>query len=90
MGEHVAEVSEERSGNIVTNNPNAAVALGSGSGLGGIVIWIAQSAGAGIPPEIAALVGGAIAAVALFIGRNGFYGVVNFLKFGSKGKRPSK
>jgi hypothetical protein len=89
VGEHVAEVSEDRSGNIVTKNPNAAVALGSGSGLGGIVIWIAQSAGAGIPPEIAALVGGAIAAVALFIGRNGLYGVVGFLKFGSKGKRPS-
>lgn len=76
MGEHAAEVPEQRSGNIVTNNPNAAVALGSGSGIGAIVIWIAQASGAGIPPEIAAIAGGAIASLALFIGRSGVRGIV--------------
>jgi hypothetical protein len=86
VGEHVAEVPEERSGNIVTNNPNATTALVTGSGLGAIVIWIAQSAGASIPPEIAAVAAGAIASTGLFIGRNGFYGIVNLLKFGSKGR----
>src|SRR5215208_607889 len=67
VGEHVAEVPEERSGNIVTNNPNATTALVTGSGLGAIVIWIAQSAGASIPPEIAAVAAGAIASTGLFI-----------------------
>ncbi len=76
MGEHVAEVPEERAGNIVTNNPNATLALGSGSGLGAFVIWVAQMGGASIPPEIAAIVGGGVAAVALFIGRSGLRGVV--------------
>ena len=79
MGEHVAEAVEEQKGNIVTRNPNATIALGSGSGLGGVVVWIAQASGAGIPPEIAAIIGGAVAAVALFIGRNGIQGALNLL-----------
>ena len=79
MGEHVAEAVEKRTGNIVSRNPNATVALGSGSGLGGVVIWIAQAGGASVPPEIAAVIGGGIAAVALFIGRNGIQGAVKMI-----------
>jgi ABC-type enterobactin transport system permease subunit len=74
VGEHIAEATDEKSGNLVSNNPNATVALGSGSGVGAVVIWIAQAGGANIPPEIAAVIGGGIAAVALFIGRNGLIG----------------
>ena len=84
MGEQAAEAVEEPTGNIVTRNPNASVALGSGSGLGALVVWIAQASGANIPPEIAAIIGGAVAAVALFIGRNGIQGAVRMLWRGKK------
>jgi hypothetical protein len=85
VSEHIAEAVEERTGNVVTRNPNATVALGSGSGLGAVVVWIAQASGAGIPPEIAAIIGGGIAAVALFIGRNGIQGAVKMVWRGKKG-----
>jgi hypothetical protein len=63
-------------GNVVSRNPNASVALGSGSGLGALVIWLIGLSGTQVPPEVGAAIGGAIAAVFLFIGRRGIRGAM--------------
>jgi hypothetical protein len=61
---------------IVSNNPNATVALGSGSGLGTLVIWVVGLAGAPVPPEAGAALAGLIAAAFLFVGRRGIKGAI--------------
>jgi hypothetical protein len=61
---------------VVSNNPNASVALGSGSGLGPLVILVLGWSGVAIPPEAAAAIGGLTAACFLLIGRRGIKGVV--------------
>ncbi|MDX6439191.1 MAG: hypothetical protein QOF45_1774 [Gaiellaceae bacterium] len=59
---------------VVSNNPNASMALGSGSGLAPLVIWLVGLNGTAIPPEVGAAIGGLMAAVFLFVGRRGIKG----------------
>jgi hypothetical protein len=63
-------------GNVVSRHPNASVALGSGSGFGALTIWLVSLSGAQVPPEVGAAIGGAIAALFLFVGRRGIKGAV--------------
>jgi hypothetical protein len=79
MSDHAAVAAgavPEAAGNVVSRNPNASVALGSGSGLGALVIWLIGLSGTQVPPEIGAAIGGAVAAAFLFIGRRGIRGAV--------------
>jgi hypothetical protein len=78
MGEAaaVAEMQPGSTGNLISRNPNASIALGSGSGLGALVVWVVGLSGTAMPPEVGAGVGGAIAALFLFVGRRGIKGAV--------------
>jgi hypothetical protein len=53
------------------SHPNASVALGSGSGVGTVFIWLVGLTGANVPPEVGAASGGIIAAIFLFVGKRG-------------------
>lgn len=68
----------------VAKHPNASVALGSGSGLGALVVWIVGLTGTTMPAEVGAVVGGLVAATALFIGRAGIRGVWDLLVNGEQ------
>ena len=59
-----------------SSHPNASVALGSGSGLGPLVIWMVGLSGASVPPEAAAAIGGLMAACFLLVGRRGIKGAI--------------
>ena len=59
---------------LVARHPNASVALGSGSGFGALVVWLVSLGGIALPPEVAAVIAGGIAATALFVGRRGIRG----------------
>lgn len=63
-------------------HPNAVVGGSSGIGIGALAVWLAGLAGLDMPPEIGAVVGGAVAALALLIGRQGIVGVWRRIKFG--------
>jgi hypothetical protein len=63
-------------GNVVTRNPNASIALGSGSGCGALVIWLFGIGGVQVPPEVAAVIGAVAAASFLLIGRRGIKGAI--------------
>jgi len=65
-----------RTRKVVANNPNATLALGSGSGLGTLVIWLIGINGAEVPPEASAALAGLIASAFLFIGRRGLKGAI--------------
>jgi hypothetical protein len=67
------------SGRVIAKHPNASVALGSGSGLGALVVWLVGLSGTAMPAEVGAAIGGSVAAVALFIGRRGIKGVIHAL-----------
>jgi hypothetical protein len=53
------------------SHPNASLALGSGSGVGTVFIWLVGLTGADVPAEVGAASGGIIAAIFLFVGRRG-------------------
>jgi hypothetical protein len=61
---------------VVSRHPNASMALGSGSGLAPLVIWMVGMTGASVPPEAAAAMGGLIAACFLLIGKRGIKGMI--------------
>ena len=63
-------------GNVVSRNPNASIALGSGSGCGALVIWLFGVGGLQVPPEVAAVIGAVAAAGFLLIGRRGIKGAI--------------
>jgi hypothetical protein len=67
------------SGRRIARHPNASVALGSGSGLGALVVWLVGLSGTSMPAEVGAAIGGLVAATALFIGRRGIKGVIQAL-----------
>lgn len=67
------------SGSVIARHPNASVALGSGSGLGALVVWLVGLSGTAMPAEVGAAIGGSVAAIALFIGRRGIKGVIRAL-----------
>ena len=79
MSQHAAVATAPSRGatrRVVSGNPNASVALGSGSGLGTLVIWLVGLTVAAVPPEVGAACGGLIAAVFLFVGRRGIKGAI--------------
>src|SRR6478752_5026317 len=59
-----------RSG-VVRRNPNASVAVGSGSGVGALIVWVVGLGGVVMPGPIGAVIGGGVAGFALLIGRRG-------------------
>ena len=61
---------------VVSSHPNASVAFGSGAGIGPIVIWVVGLVHVQITPEIAAAVGGLVAACFLLIGKRGIKPVI--------------
>ena len=60
----------------VSNHPNASVALGSGAGIGPIVIWLIGFAHVQMTPEVGGAVGGLVAAGFLLVGRSGIKPVI--------------
>lgn len=69
-------------------HPNAVVALLSGSGLGSAVAYLLDDvAHLHVSPTACTAIGGVFAAVALFIGRNGFAGVWSLAKHGTTGEK---
>jgi hypothetical protein len=73
-------------------NPNATTATASG-GLGVAVVWLLGYLGIDLSAELGAAVATGLAAVALFIGRNGICGGWTYLLHGSQGppaKKPRK
>ena len=64
-------------------HPNASVALGSGAGLGSILIWGVGFTGLAMPPEVGAAFGGLIASAFLFVGRRGLRDTLRSLWNGS-------
>lgn len=61
---------------VVSNHPNASVALGSGAGLGPLVIWLIGLTGNPVTPEVGGAIGGLVAAGFLVIGRRGIKGAI--------------
>jgi hypothetical protein len=59
---------------VIARNPNASVALGSGAGIGAVIVWLVGLAGVTLPAEVGAVIGGVTAAVFLWIGRRGVKG----------------
>lgn len=56
---------------VVSSHPNASVALGSGSGLGTLVVWLIGLRVAAMPPEAGAALAGLIASAFLLVGKRG-------------------
>ncbi len=75
----------QSSRNVIANNPNATVALTSGSGFGALVVWASGVIGLSMPAEIGAVVGALVASFALFIGRSGLRGALQVVWGGSQG-----
>jgi hypothetical protein len=78
MSETLAAVAPDTptSPRVIARHPNASIALGSGSGLGALVVWLVGLTGTPMPAEVGAVVGGLVAAAALFVGRRGILGAV--------------
>jgi hypothetical protein len=87
MSEAIAAAGPEaeRQTHLIARNPNASVALGSGSGFGALFVWIVGLSGTTMPPEVGAAIGGVVAAVALFIGRRGIKGAFTTIWRGDAG-----
>jgi hypothetical protein len=80
----VVEAPVATGGGIVSRHPNASVALGSGAGLGPLVVWCVGFTGAVVPAEVGAALGGVLASVFLLIGRRGIRGVMLAIWRGSE------
>jgi hypothetical protein len=61
---------------IVARHPNASVALGSGAGLGPLIVWSVGLTGTPMPAEVGAALGGVLAALFLLLGRGGIRGLI--------------
>ena len=72
------------SGRAIGRHPNASVAVGSGSGLGALVVWGVGLGGVVMPAEVGAVVGGGVAGVALLIGKEGIKGLFGILWRGNR------
>ena len=66
-------------GGVISRHPNASVAMGSGSGLGALVVWIVGLGGVMMPAPVGAVIGGGVAGFALLIGRRGIKGLIGVL-----------
>ena len=71
----------------MSRNPNASVALGWGSGAGTLLVWLVGLSGVEMPAEVAAVVGGAVASLMLFLGREGIRGALERVWWGKRGQR---
>jgi hypothetical protein len=69
---------------MLARHPNASVAVGSGSGLGALIVWAVGLAGVAMPAEVGAVIAGVVAGFALFIGRRGIKGVLGLLWVGDQ------
>ena len=79
MSEQVAVASaptRSATRRAVSNHPNASVALGSGAGVGPIVIWLLGVAHVSMTPEVGGAIGGLVAAGVLLVGRRGIKPVI--------------
>jgi hypothetical protein len=72
------------SGRVIAKHPNASVALGSGSGLGALIVWVVGLGGVVMPAEVGAVIGGGVAGFALVIGRRGIIGLIGVLWHGDQ------
>ena len=72
------------SGRAIGRHPNASVAVGSGSGLGALVVWGVGLGGVVMPAEVGAVIGGGVAGAALLIGRQGIRGLIAILWRGNR------
>lgn len=60
------------------NNPNAAASGVGGAGIGTLAVWLLNKyADAGLSPEAAAAIAGAVGAVVLLVGRKGLKGAIS-------------
>jgi hypothetical protein len=74
------------SGNVLSRNPNASVALGSGAALGPLIVWCVSLTGTPITAEVGAAFGGVVAALFLLIGRRGIRGLLEQIWRGGDGE----
>ena len=81
----MTDVALERPRRIHQRHPNASRALTHGSGLGALVVWSAGMAGVEMPPEVAAILAGAVASAFLLVGKRGIRGMINDLWYGPEG-----
>jgi hypothetical protein len=81
----MTDVAMERPKHIHQRHPNASRALTHGSGLGALIVWSAGLAGLEMPPEIAAVLAGAVASAFLLIGSRGIKGMIDDIWHGSGG-----
>jgi hypothetical protein len=72
------------SGRAIARHPNASIAVGSGSGLGALVVWGVGLGGVMMPAEVGAVIGGGVAGVALLVGRQGIKGLIAILWRGDR------
>jgi hypothetical protein len=72
-------------GRFVERHPNASIALGSGAGLGPLIVWSVGLTGTAMPAEVGAAFGGALAALFLLIGRGGVRGLAGWVWRGETG-----
>ena len=69
----------ESSRNPVVRHPNASMALGSGAGLGPVVVWSVGLTGTPMPAEVGAAFGGVLAAFFLLLGKGGVRGLIGWV-----------
>jgi hypothetical protein len=81
----MTDVALERPKRLHKRHPNASRALTHGSGLGALIVWSAGLAGLDMPPEVAAILAGAVASAFLLIGSRGIKGMFLDLWNGSPG-----
>lgn len=75
----------ESHGKFVGRHPNASIALGSGAGLGPLIVWSVGLSGTPMPAEVGAAFGGVLAALFLLIGRGGIRGLAGWVWRGESG-----
>jgi len=63
----------------VRNNPNAATAGVSGIGVGTLVVWLLGHFGVTFTAEVGSVIAGAVAALTLWIGKNGLQGALRIV-----------
>lgn len=65
-------------------HPNATVALTSGAGFGVLAVWLTGYFGITLEAEVATVIGGGLAALALVIGKRGLRGLLQIVWSGKE------
>ena len=63
--------AKRRTRRAALKNPSPSVAVGSGSGIGALIVWVIGLSGTRVPPEMSAVVAGTIAWLVLLVGSRG-------------------